>query len=68
MMGDEDTITWFGMDNQPLLCTKQDLINIGGLITQLHTHCWTLNTAYKQAINNASTIEELEGIEIDYES
>ena len=65
-MGDEDEITWFGKDNQPLLCNKQDLINIGGLITVLHNHCWTLNASIKGAINEAQTIEEVETIVIDY--
>lgn len=67
-MSDEDTITWYGMDNQPLVCTKQDLINIGGLITQLHTHCWTLNAEIKSEINEATTVEEVEAIEVNYES
>lgn len=65
-MSDEDTIVWFGMDNQPLECNKQDLINIGGLITQLHTFCWDKNAFIKAEINNAETIEEVEAIVIDY--
>lgn len=60
------TIVWFGKDNQPLTCTKEDLFNIGGLITQLHSFCWNKNALIKQAINNASTIEEVEAIDIDY--
>lgn len=66
-MGDEDVITWFGMDNVPLECTKEDLINIGGLITLLHTFCWTKNAEIKSQIEEASTIEEVEAIEINYE-
>lgn len=66
MMGEEDTIIWFGMDNQPLECNKQDLINIGGLITQLHSFCWNKNAEIKEAINEATTIEEVEAIIIDY--
>ena len=65
-MGDTDTIEWFGMDNQPLECTKEDLLNIGGLITALHTFCWSKNAEIKTAINEASTIEEVESIKIDY--
>lgn len=65
-MSDEDTIIWFGMDNQPLECNKQDLINIGGLITQLHAFCWNKNALIKAEINNATTIEEVEAIIIDY--
>ena len=65
-IGDEQVITWFGKDNQPLECTKEDLINIGSLITQLHTFCWGKNALLKSEISNAETIEELEEIEIDY--
>ncbi len=60
------TIVWFGKDNQPLTCTKEDLFNIGGLITQLHSFCWNKNAQIKQAINSAATIEEVEAIDIDY--
>lgn len=65
-MGDEDVITWFGMDNQPLECGKTDLIFIGGLITNLHSFCWGKNALIKQAINEAETVEEVNAIEIDY--
>lgn len=65
-MSDEDVITWYGMDNVPLECTKLDLINIGGLITALHTFCWTRNAEIKAEIANAETIEEVDAIEIDY--
>ena len=65
-MSDEDTITWFGKDNQPLDCTKEDLLNIGGLITQLHSFCWNKNAQIKYLIDVAETLEELEEINIDY--
>lgn len=67
MMSDTDTIEWFGMNNYSLVCTKEDLLNIGGLITQLHTYCWTKNAEIKNEIREANTIEELERIEIKYE-
>lgn len=66
MMQDEDEITWFGMDNQPLECTKQDLLNIGGLITELHSFCWGKNYIIKSAISEAATVEAVEAIEVDY--
>ena len=53
MLGDEDTITWYGMDNQGLLCTKADLMAIGGLITELHSYCWNLNAYIKEQGFNA---------------
>ena len=65
-MSDTDTIEWFGMNNDSLICTKQDLINIGGLITELHSFVWNKNAQIKELINNAQTIEEVNAIEIDY--
>lgn len=65
-MQDSDTIEWFGMNNDCLICTKQDLLNIGGLITQLHSFCWNKNAVIKNAINDAETVEEVENIKIDY--
>ena len=65
-MDDEDVITWFGMDNQPLECHKSDLIAIGGLITQLHSFCWNKNAQIKAEIDMATTKEEVDAIEIDY--
>lgn len=67
MMSDDDTITWFGMDNHGLLCTKGDLIAIGGLITELHSYCWNMNAYIKEQINNAQTVEELNEVEINYD-
>lgn len=66
-MSDTDTIEWYGMNNDSLACTKQDLLNIGSLITQLHSFCWTRNAEIKQAISEAQTIEEVNNITIDYE-
>ena len=67
MMSDEDTITWYGMDNQGLLCTKADLVAIGGLITELHSYCWNMNAYIKEQIQNAETMAELDSIEISYD-
>ena len=67
MMSDEDTITWYGMDNKGLLCTKSDLMAIGGLITELHSYCWGMNAYIKEQIQNAQTMAELDEIEISYD-
>lgn len=67
MMSDTDTITWYGMDNQGLLCTKSDLMAIGGLITELHSYCWGMNAYIKEQIANAQTMAELDEIEINYD-
>lgn len=66
MMPEGSTVIWFGMDNQPLECAKEDLYNIGGLITQLHSFCWNKNALIKAEINNASTVAGVEAIIIDY--
>lgn len=65
-MSDEDTMVWYGKDNQGLLCTKSDLMAIGKLIIKLHTYCWNMNAYIKEQIESALTIEELEKIVIDY--
>ena len=65
-MTDEDTIVWYGMNNDHLECTKADLFAIGQMIINLHSFCWTKNATIKQAIEDATTIEEVEAIEIDY--
>lgn len=59
-------IIWYGKDNQPLTCSKEDLINIGGLITQLHSFCWNKNAEIKSAIAKAKTLNALNKISIDY--
>lgn len=65
---DTDTIEWFGMNNDSLICTKEDLLNIGGLITALHSFVWNRNAEIKEQIKEATTIEEVENIEVNYES
>lgn len=67
-MSDEDTIVWYGMDNQGLLCTKADLIAIGEEIRNLTKYCWGMNAYIKEQIEQAETLEELEEIEINYEN
>lgn len=66
VMSDIDTIIWYGMDNKALLCAKEDLINIGGLITELHSYCWNMNAYVKEQIEEAKTIAELDIIKINY--
>ena len=66
-LNDGDNIVWYGMNNDELLCTKQDLVNIGMIIEELHTYCWDRNSEIKLKINNAKTIEELDSIDISYE-
>lgn len=65
-MSDEDTIIWYGMYNEPLECTKEDLMSIGSLIKDLHAFCWTRNAEIKTAIEEAESVEELDAVEISY--
>lgn len=67
MLSDKDTVTWYGKDNKALLCTKNDLLIIGQLIVKLHSYCWNMNAYLKEQIENATNLEELEQIKIDYE-
>ena len=68
-MNDEDTVVWVAMDGVTSLeCTKEDLTNIGALLTQMTAYVWQYkNPAIKTAIANAETIEEVEAIEIVYD-
>lgn len=65
-MNEADTIQWYGLDNQGLLCTKSDLFEIGKLITELHCYCWNNNAYIKEQIANAETMEDLEKISVKY--
>ena len=67
-MNDEDVVTWVAMDGVTSLeCTKQDLLNIGMLLTQMTAYVWQYkNPEIKMAINDANSIEELDAIDIVY--
>lgn len=66
-MPDDDNIVWFGMNNEPLMCSKADLIAIGELITELHAYCWMRNAEIKQEIAEAETMEQLNEVDISYD-
>jgi hypothetical protein len=66
-MSESDTIVWYGMNNQGLLCTKADLLAIGEKIRNLTKFCWGMNAYYKDLINQAESIEDVENIEISYD-
>ena len=67
-MGDEDTVIWVAMDGVTSLeCSKEDLLNIGSLLTTMTAYVWQYkNPEIKTAINNANSLEELDAIEIIY--
>ena len=52
-LNDGDNIVWYGMNNDELLCNKQDLLNIGMMIEELHTYCWDRNSEIKLQINKS---------------
>jgi hypothetical protein len=68
-MSDEDTVNWVAMDGiTSLECTKEDLLNIGALLTQMTAYVWQYkNPQIKTMINNAQTIEEVNAIQIVYD-
>ena len=68
MMSDTDTIEWTGQDGiSKLLCSKEDLMQIGSLIQQKISYIWQIrNPEIKSQIMNAKTIEELNAIDISY--
>lgn len=69
VMGDEDSVVWVAMDGVTALeCTKEDLMNIGALLTTMTAYVWQFkNPAIKAAIAEAQTEEELNEIEIVYD-
>ena len=66
-MNEEDIIFWLGKDNVPLQCNKQDLKNIGNLISELTSYVWSeKNPSYIQQINESPDLETLNSITIEY--
>lgn len=67
-MGDEDTVVWVAMDGVTALeMTKAELLELGALLTKMTAYVWQFkNPAIKAAIAEAQTEEELNEIEIDY--
>lgn len=68
-LNDEETIVWNGKNNEPLECTKADIIAIGAEIAKLTMAVWGqggLNLTYINAINSAQTMAELEVVNIEY--
>lgn len=66
-MSDTDTVIWFGKNNDPLECTKADILAIGALVSELTSKIWSeINPQYIAQINSATTVEEVNAIVIDY--
>lgn len=66
LMREDEKIIWFGKDNQPLECKKEDLLAIGNMIKELHALCWNRNAEVKARIGVARDLEDLDAIDIYY--
>lgn len=67
-MGEEDKITWFGMDNQSLLMGKEDMLALGQIIVTLTNALWNYNANIKYQIEQAKNVAEVQKIFIDYDN
>lgn len=67
-MNDTETVYWIAKDGVTgLECTKADLLLICDLLNAMTTYVWSIkNPQIKTEIANASTIEEVEAINIEY--
>ncbi len=64
----EETIDWFDYNYQPVSLTIPEFIELAGVVTMNTRRIETLNCSINTAISNAQTIEELDAVEIDYET
>lgn len=64
----EETIDWFDYNYQPVSLTIPEFIELAGIVTMNTRRIETLNCSINTAISNAQTIEELDAVEIDYET
>lgn len=64
----EITHTWLSKDDKAVVLALEDFITLGNLIAIYKNNIWSEKyIAFKTAIENAQTIEELERMEINYE-
>ena len=64
---DELTYTWLSKDDKAIELTLEDFSTLGNLIAAYKNTIWSEKyIAFKTAIENAKTLEELNEIEIDY--
>lgn len=64
----EETIDWFDYNYQPVSLTIPEFIELAGVVTMNTRRIETLNCSINTAISNAQTMEELDAVEIDYET
>ena len=62
-----ETYEWLSRDDKVVVLTLADFGTLGSLIAGYKAHIWNEEyLTYKQQINNAKTVEEVEAIEIIY--
>lgn len=60
-------IDWLSKDDEHIIINAEDIIQIGSLIVGYRNAIWQSKyDVYKNQIDNATTLEELENIKIDY--
>ncbi len=64
----EEIINWFDYNYQPVSLTIPEFIELAGIVTMNTRRIETLNCSINTAISNAQTMEELDAVEIDYET
>ena len=63
-----ETYSWLSKDDKVVELSVEDFSTLGGLIAEYKNAVWNEKyIAYKMAIENAETLEELNNIEIIYE-
>lgn len=66
--GEIESYTWLSKDDKAVELSLEDFINLGNLIAAYKNNIWSEKyIAFKTAIENAETLEELEEIEINYD-
>ena len=64
-----ETYSWLSKDDKVVVLTLEDFSTLGGLIAQAKNSVWNVKYLnYKTQIDNATTLEEVGAIEINYDS
>lgn len=67
MLDDEDVYRWLSKDDKVIELNKLDFVELGKLIAGYKNSVWNNKyISYKEQIEQATTIDELEAIVIDY--
>ena len=62
-----ENVNWLSKDDKQVLLNAQDILTLGQLMAEYTDNIWNIKyLSYKTEIENTSTIEEVESIEIVY--